>query len=110
MNPVDEMLRRVFVAEEDGHEGRPLYASIVAKALPAKFGGATVLLSPSGHMRSALYVDAGPRRPIVVEIVDTEERIDGLPWTIDEMVTSGLVTLKQVTSIHCRRVRGGNAA
>jgi len=113
--PDDEMLLRVFIGEDDRHEDRPLYASIVAKALAAKIGGATVLPGPGGfgpsrHMRSALYVDAGPRRPIVVEIVDSEERINGFLGTINEIVTSGLVTLERVRSIHYGRARRGNAA
>ena len=115
VKPRDEILLRVFIGEEERHEGRPLYASIVAKALAAKIGGATVLPGPGGfgpsrHMRSSLYVDAGPRRPVVVEIVDAEERINGFLGIINDMVTSGLVTLERVRSIHYGRTRRGNAA
>ena len=73
-----------------------------------KMAGATVLPSPEGFgrsrwVRSELIVDAGPRLPMVVEIVDSEENVDRFLPMLHEMVESGLVTLEKVRAIHYRR-------
>ena len=104
----EAVLLRVFVGEEDRYHGRVLYEAIVAKALERKMAGATVLPGPEGfgrssHVRSELNVDAGPRRPMVVEIVDSEDRIDRFLPVLHEMVESGLVTLEKVRAIRYRR-------
>ena len=102
--PTEAVLLRVFVGEDDRHGGRPLYAAIVERALEMKMAGATVLPGPEGfgqsrHIRSELSVDAGPRQPMVVEIVDTEEQIERFLPVVDGMVESGLVTLEKVRAI-----------
>ena len=102
--PVEAVLLRVFVGEDDRHGGLPLCEAIVERALAMKMAGATVLPGPEGfgqsrHIRSELSIDAGPRQPMVVEIVDTEEQIERFLPIIDGMVASGLVTLEKVRAI-----------
>lgn len=106
--PAQAILLRVFVGEEDRHEGRPLYEAIVAKALEKRMAGATVLPGPEGfgrsrYLRTELNVDAGPRMPMVVEIVDGEEQINQFLPVLNEMVDSGLVTLEGVRAIRYPR-------
>ena len=106
--PVDAILLRVFVGEEDRYDGRSLYQAIVATALERRMAGATVLPGPDGFgvsrsVRTELNVDAGPRCPMVVEIVDTEEEINRFLPVINEMIESGLVTMERVRAIRYRR-------
>jgi PII-like signaling protein len=106
----EAVLLRIFVGEEDQYDGRPLYAAIVAKALEEKMAGATVLPGLEGfgrsrYVRSDLNVDAGPRLPMVVEIVDSEDRIDRFLPVLHAMLESGLVTLEKVRAIHYRHRR-----
>jgi PII-like signaling protein len=103
--PSEAVLLRVIVGEDDRHGERALYEAIVERALEMGMAGATVLpgpqgFGPSGHIRSELSVDAGPRQPMVVEIVDTEEQIDRFLPVLDGMMESGLVTLEKLRAIH----------
>ncbi len=109
--PFEAMLLRVFVGEGDRHGRRPLHEAIVERALEMKMAGATVLPGAEGfgsprHIRSELSIDAGPRRPMVVEIVDTEEQIERFLAVIDGMVESGLVTVEKVRAIRCGGGKG----
>jgi PII-like signaling protein len=104
----EAMLLRVFVGEDDRYGGKSLYHAIVQKALEQKLDGATVLPGPDGfgrsrYVRSELCVDAGPRSPMVVEIVDEEAKINQFLPILSEMVESGLVTLEKVRAIRYRR-------
>jgi PII-like signaling protein len=108
--PFVAVLLRVFTGENDRFLGRPLYEVIVAKALEQKMAGATVLPGPEGFghtrsIRSEINIDAGPRSPMVVEIVDTKEKIDQFLPVLDEMVETGLVTLETVWAIYHQRDR-----
>ncbi len=105
---VEAVLLRVFVGEEDRYEGRSLYQAIVATALERRMAGATVLPGPDGFgisrsIRTELNVDAGPRSPMVVEIVDSEDQINRFLPVLNDMVESGLVTLEKVRAIRYRR-------
>ena len=102
--PVEVVLLRVFVGEDDRYKERALYEAIVERALEMKMAGATVLPGPEsfGHSRrtrSERSIDAGPRQPMVIEIVDTEEQIDRFLPVLDGMMESGLVTLEKVKVI-----------
>lgn len=107
----DETLLRVFIGEEDRYQGRPLYEAIVAEALRNGMAGATALAAPEGfgrsrHIRSEFNLDAGPRLTMVVEIVDTEERIARFLPQIDDMIESGLVTVEKVRAMRFLRRAG----
>lgn len=110
--PADSILLRIVVGEEDRYRGRALFAAIVTKALEHKMAGATVLRCPEGfgrsrHIRSDLNVDAGPRLPVLIEIVDRETKINQFLPVLHDMVESGLVTFERVRAI---RYSGGIAS
>jgi hypothetical protein len=98
--PEEGTLLRVFLGEADRHGGRPLYEAIVLKARELHLAGATVLRGVMGFGRNSRLHTAKILRlsedlPIVVEIVDSEEKIQRLlPW-LDEVVREGLVTLER---------------
>jgi len=99
--PRNAILLRIFIGENDRHEGRPLYEAIVLKAREAGLGGATVLRGPMGfghssrlHTSKILRLSAD--LPLVIEIVDRQERIDAFFPELDRMMGSGLVTLENV--------------
>jgi uncharacterized protein len=108
--PVEAVLLRVFVGTDDRHGEWALYEAVVERAREMKLAGATVLPGPEGfgqsrHVRSELSVDAGPRQPMVVEIVDSADQIDRFLPILDTMVASGLVTIEKVRAIRCGRNR-----
>ena len=101
--PENGVLLRIFIGEsdKDPSSGRPLYEGIVRRARDAQLAGATVLRGSIGfgrHSRvhTAKLLDLSVDLPIVIEIVDTEDKIDGFLPTVDELVTEGLVTLEAV--------------
>jgi uncharacterized protein len=99
--PKDAMLLRIFSGEEDRFEGSPLYEAIVLKAREMHVAGATVLRGPMGFGHSSRLHTAKVMRlsfdlPIVIEIVDTEAKINEFLPTLDRMMASGLITLEKV--------------
>jgi PII-like signaling protein len=107
MIPEDGYLLRVFVGESDRHGHRPLYEVIVLKAREAGLAGATVLRGVMGFGRHSLIHTTKILRlsedlPMVVEIVDSQEKIEGFLPALDEMISDGLVTLERVKVIHYR--------
>ncbi len=102
--PEEATLLRVFLGESDHHEGKPLYEAIVLKARALHLAGATVLRGVMGFGRSSRLHTSKVLRlsedlPIVVEIADTEEKIQTLlPW-LEEVVTGGLITLERARVI-----------
>lgn len=99
--PERAMLLRIFIGEDQQHEGRPAYEAIVLKARELNLAGATVLRGPIGYgasarLRSAHLLHLSSDLPLVIEIVDTEDKIDALLPEVQEMVRSGLVTLEDV--------------
>ena len=105
--PQDGYLLRVFLGESDRWEGRPLYEAIVRKARELHLAGATVLRGPMGfgahsRMHTATILRLSEDLPIIVEIVDSKDKIDELLPHIDQMVQEGLVTLERVQVIKYR--------
>ena len=103
--PEEGYLLRVFVGESDRHGHRPLYEEIVLKAREAGLAGATVLRGVMGFGRHSLIHTTKILRlsedlPMVVEIVDSREKIEGFLPALDEMISDGLVTLERVKVIH----------
>jgi uncharacterized protein len=100
----EAQLLRVFVGESDQWHGKPVYEAIVLKARELHLAGATVLRGPMGfgansRLHTVKILRLSEDLPIIVEIVDTEQKIAGLLPHIDEMVTEGLVTLEKVRVI-----------
>jgi PII-like signaling protein len=97
----DALLLRIFIGEDDKFRGKPLYEAIVLKAREAHLAGATVLRGPMGFGHSSKLHTSKILRlsedlPLVIEIVDNEEKIKAFLPSLDEMVSSGLVTLEKV--------------
>ena len=99
--PKEAVLLRIFIGEDDRADGQPLYEAIVLKARELQLAGATVLRGPMGFGRSSRLHTAKILRlsqdlPMVVEIVDAEDRIRTLLDAIEPVIGSGLVTLEKV--------------
>jgi PII-like signaling protein len=105
--PNEAMLLRIFLGESDKWKHQPLYEAIVLKAREMHLAGATVLRGPMGFGKSSRVHTAKILRlsmdlPLVIEIVDSEEKIQAFLPTLDEMMQGGLVTLERVKVIHYR--------
>jgi len=109
--PKNGKLLRIFVGENDKHEGQPLYEWIVQKARERGLAGATVLRGLEGfgahsRLHTAKILRLSSDLPIVVEIVDTEEKIESFLPLIDDAVREGLATVERV---EIRFYRSGKA-
>jgi PII-like signaling protein len=105
--PEQAKLLRVFIGESDRADHLPLYEAIVLKARELGLAGATVLRGPMGfgansHLHTAKILRLSTDLPIVIEIVDSEEKINMLLSHLDGMVKDGLVTLENVQVIKYR--------
>ena len=112
--PRDATLLRIFIGESDRWHRQPLYEAIVLKAREMHLAGATVLRGPMGFGKSSRLHTAKILRlsmdlPVVIEIVDAEEKIQSFLPALDEMMKGGLVTLEKVKVIQyrCQSVEGG---
>ena len=108
--PEQSTLLRVFIGEADEADGRPLYEAIVTRARKFNMAGATVLRGPLGFGRSSLLHTAKILRlsqdlPIILEIVETTERIEQILPRLDAMVEGGLITLEKVRVILYRAAK-----
>jgi len=105
--PNEATLLRIFLGESDRWKHQPLYEAIVLKAREMHLAGATVLRGPMGFGKSSRLHTAKILRlsmdlPVVIEIVDAEEKIQSFLPALDEMMKGGLVTLEKVKVIHYR--------
>jgi PII-like signaling protein len=105
--PSEATLLRIFLGESDRWKHQPLYEAIVLKAREMHLAGATVLRGPMGFGKSSRLHTAKILRlsmdlPVVIEIVDAEEKIQSFLPALDEMMKGGLVTLEKVKVIHYR--------
>src|SRR4029077_4029491 len=99
--PKQALLLRIFFGEDDKLGGRPLYEAIVLKAREMHLAGATVLRGPMGfgassRLHTAKILRLSEDLPLVIEIVDSEDKIDEFLPVLDGMMSSGLVTLEKV--------------
>lgn len=105
--PHEAVLLRIFIGESDRWEHKPLYEAIVLKARETHLAGATVLRGPMGFGKSSRLHTAKILRlsadlPIVIEIVDSEEKINAFLPVLDSMIGGGLVTVEKVRVIEYR--------
>jgi PII-like signaling protein len=105
--PKQGKLLRIFIGENDRHEGLPLYEWIVRQARENGLAGATVLRGLEGYgahsrLHKAKILRLSNDLPLVVEIVDTEEKIQSFLPLIDDAVAEGLATVERV-EIHFYR-------
>jgi len=99
--PKEGHLLRIFIGEDDHHEGMPLYEWIVHRAHEHGLAGTTVLRGLAGfgahsRLHTAKILRLSTDLPIVIEIVDTKEKIEAFMPTIDGAVSEGLATLEKV--------------
>lgn len=97
----EQKLLRIFIGEQDKWKHVPLYEAIVDEARGLGMAGATVIrgflgFGCSAHIHTAKLLELSMDLPIIIEIVDTEERIGRLLPRLDEMVKDGLITLEKV--------------
>ena len=105
--PDEGYLLRIYIGESDEWEGRPLYEVLVLKARELHLAGATVLRGPMGfgansRLHTTKILRLSEDLPIVIEIVDSKDKIDEFLPHVDEMVREGLVTLERVQVIRYR--------
>jgi uncharacterized protein len=97
----EQVLVRVFIGKDDKWHHQPLFLALVERLRKEGFAGATVLqgvagFGPRSVMHTAHILRLSADLPIVVEIVDTDERVHKLIPILDEMVDEGLVTMEKV--------------
>lgn len=105
--PQDATLLRIFIGESDRWEHKPLYEAIVLKARESHLAGATVLRGPMGfgkssRLHTAKILQLSMDLPLVIEIVDAEDKIQNFLPLLNPMMKSGLITLEKVRVIDYR--------
>ncbi len=99
--PKQALLLRIFIGEDDKFGGSPLYEAIVLRARELHLAGATVLHGPMGfgassRLHTTKILRLSEDLPLVIEIVDSEDKINAFLPALEEMMTSGLTTLEKV--------------
>ena len=99
--PKQALLLRIFIGEDDQFGGSPLHEAILLKARDMHLAGATVLRGPMGfgassRLHTTKILRLSEDLPLVIEIVDSEDSINGFLPVLNGMMTSGLVTLEKV--------------
>ncbi|MDA8431096.1 MAG: DUF190 domain-containing protein [Geobacteraceae bacterium] len=100
----ENVLMRIFIGEHDRYHHRPLYEALVELFRKEGFAGATVLRGVSGFGAHSVYhtqmlLDISADLPMVVEVVDKQEKIEAIMPTVDEMMGGGMITLEKTTVI-----------
>jgi len=106
----ERTLMRIHVGESDKWQGKPLHEAIVMLLRKEGFSGATVLRGVGGYGGSSIYhtdklLRLSQDLPIIVEVIETQERIDQILPRMDEMVEGGLITLEKVRVILYRSAK-----
>jgi PII-like signaling protein len=99
--PKQAVLLRIFIGEDDRADASPLYEAIVLKAREQHLAGATVLrgamgFGASSRLHTTKILRLSQDLPLVIEIVDSEEKINAFLPTLDGLMTSGLITMEKV--------------
>ncbi len=107
-SPGGDCLLRIYLGEDDRHNGRPLYEAVVHAAREAHLAGATVLKGSMGfghasRIHTAKLLRLSEDLPIIVEIVDRWETIEAFLPRLDEIMSDGIVTLERVAVIRYRK-------
>ena len=103
----ERVLMRIHIGERDKFEGEPLYWAIVQLLRKRHYAGATVTrgimsFGASSRIHAAKFLELSLDLPIVIECVETQEKIDEILPELDQMVTGGLITLEKVNVITYR--------
>lgn len=94
-------LLRIIIGESDTYHGKPLYEQLILKAREMKLAGATAFrgimgFGASSHLHMAKFLRLSEDLPVIVEIVDTEEHLEGFLAFVDEVVKEGIITIEKV--------------
>lgn len=105
----DGQLLRIFIEESDSFKGRPLYEIIVKKARELHLAGATVTRGIMGFgadskIHSTKVLRLSEDLPVIVEIADSEEKINEIMPFLDEHVKNGLITIENIRIIKSVRL------
>lgn len=105
--PRESVLLRLFIGESDRWHHQPLYEAIVMKAREMHLAGATVLrgvmgFGTSSRVRTAKILQLSLDLPLVIEIVDGEDKINAFLPVLEPMMRGGLMTLENVRVLHCK--------
>src|SRR3546814_1077410 len=105
--PNEALLLRIFVGEDDRDDDRPLYEAIVLRARELHLAGATVLRGAMGfghssRLHTTKILRLSEDLPLVIEIVDSEEKINAFMPDLDGLITIGMVTLEKVKVLQYR--------
>ncbi len=100
----ENVLMRIFIGENDRHGHKPLYEALVELLRKEGFAGATVLRGICGFGAHSVYhtqklLDLSADLPLIIEVVDSQEKIDGIMPVIDAMMGGGMITLEKATVI-----------
>jgi len=103
--PEESLLLRILLGESDRDDQKPLYEAIVLKARAAGLAGATVIrgslgFGASSHLHTAKILRLSDDLPVLIEIVDAEDKINAFLPQLREIMGGGLVTLEKVRVIH----------
>jgi uncharacterized protein len=106
----EQVLMRIHIGESDKWHGKPLHEAIVTMLRKENFSGATVLRGVAGYGGSSIYhtdkiLRLSQDLPIILEVIETQERIDQILPRLDEMVDGGLITLEKVRVILYRAAK-----
>ncbi len=111
MLPEKGLLLRIFLGEDDRcQNGKPLYEEIVLKARELNLAGATVLKGVMGfgktsRIHTSKFLVLSEDLPVVIEIVDTEEKINKFIPLIEDVIQGGMITLEKVTILKYKGVK-----
>jgi uncharacterized protein len=103
----ERTLMRIHLGERDRHQGKPLYEAIVMLLRERHYAGATVYraimgFGASAHVRTDRIEVLSLDLPVIVEVVETEERVQAILPELDQMIGGGLITLEKVRVIMYR--------
>jgi PII-like signaling protein len=110
----EAVLVRIYLGESDRWHGKPLYQAIVELLRTRRLAGATVLRGIEGfgakqHLHSTRILSLSEDLPVLIEVVDTDEKIRAVLPEVNEMLGDGLITLEKVEVIAYRAGRNGAA-
>lgn len=108
------LLVRIYIGESDSWHGRPLYQAIVERLRERGLAGATVLRGIEGYgakarLHTTRILRLSEDLPILIEVVDQEDRLRAVLPELDAMVDDGLITLERVEVIAYRADAGPRA-
>jgi PII-like signaling protein len=106
-------LLRIFIGENDRWGRRPLYEELVRLARERQMAGATVIrgiegFGRSSHLHTARILRLSEDLPLVIEIVDSADKVEAFLEEVDEMITGGMVTVERVQVHAYRGTRGSS--